>query len=206
MSPTTPRSPLAECPRIVADDCTLPHIVTEPGMGVLEIFPLPVDETTLLGLLTDIFQNYWQDVCFGPLIQGAAYEITAPHAARVTMRDGYATIDFGAWHLHLCIGEHHGTRRTPTSPELARHRRTARAEFYRIVTSGAPTSWGLRLFNGGGEQQINVILPNPFLTAEGRVERTPDWGRLAVWDILRRRHLDLGPDPRDRTATRFYHP
>lgn len=190
----------------MADDLALPQAVDEPGMGQLEIFPLPVDETTLLTLLTDIFENYWQDVRFGPLIQGAAYEIAAPHAAHVTMLDGYITLDFGAWHLHLCIGEHRGTQRSPTSPELARHRRTARAEFYRIVTSGAPTSWGLRLFNGGGEQQINVLLPNPFLTAEGRVAHTPDWNQLAAWDALRARHLGVGADPRDRTALRFYHP
>ncbi|TAM09759.1 MAG: hypothetical protein EPN72_02445 [Nevskiaceae bacterium] len=191
----------------MADDAAvIMQKVDEPGMGVLEVFPLPTDEATLHSLLADIFTEHWQAVRFGPLIQGAAYEIAAPQAAHITLLDGYITVDFGVWHLHLCIGEHHGTQRCPTPPELARHRRTARAEFYRIVTTGAPTSWGLRLFNGAAEQQINVMLPNPFLTEQGRVEHTPDWSRLAVWDRLRERYLSLAADPRDRTASRFYHP
>lgn len=188
------------------DDIAAIKTHEEPGLGQLEIFSLPADENTLRELLTDVFENHWQSICFGPLIQGAAYEIVAPDAPRITMLDGYITLDFGAWHMHLCIGEHRGTRRCPTPPELARHRRTARAEFYRVVTSGAPTSWGLRLFNGADEQQINVLLPNPFLSEHGGVESSPDWSRLSVWDALRQRHLGLASDPRDRSAKCFYHP
>ncbi|HEU0196831.1 MAG TPA: hypothetical protein VFQ88_06395 [Nevskiaceae bacterium] len=83
-------------------------------MGQLELFPLPVDVGTLRSLLTAIFTQYWRCVRFGPLIQGAVYEIAAPCAAHVTLLDGYLTADFGTWHLHLCIGEHRGTRRCPT--------------------------------------------------------------------------------------------
>ena len=36
-------------------------------------------------------------------------------------------------------------------------------------------SWGLQLFNGAGEQQITVLLPNPFLDAvTDKVLKEPD--------------------------------
>jgi hypothetical protein len=68
-------------------------------------------------------------------------------------------------------------------------------------------SWGLRLFNGQGEQQITVLLPNPFLDpATDKLRKTPDWARLALWDSLRARWLGLGdPDPIDRSGKCFRH-
>ncbi len=122
--------------------------------------------------------------------------------------DGYITIAFGGPHFHLCIGEHKGMGHRPASPELARHRRTARAELYRqLDTGGAPVSWGVRLFNGKDEQQITILLPNPFLSHDSeKVLKTPDWSHLALWDQLRKRWLGLPePDPIDRSAKRFQH-
>ncbi len=49
-------------------------------------------------------------------------------------------------------------------------------------------SWGLRLWNGLGEQMITVFFPNPYLTDEQKIRREPDWGRLALWEGLRRRY------------------
>lgn len=181
-----------------------PRRVEEPGMGALDVWPIEPEEETLLALLRFLFEEHWRAIRFGPLIEGAAYEIRAPARPRLAMLDGYLTIDFGDWHLHLCIGPHAGSRARPTPPDLARIRRTARAELYRqIGPDGAPSSWGVRLFNGAGEQQITVFLPNPFLTDEDRFAETPDWSRLALWDALRRRFLGLGPDALDRTGTRF---
>ncbi len=182
-------------------------LVEEAGMGTLEVFPLPHDEATLTTLLTEIFTDHWHTVRFGPLIQGAVFEIAAPQAPhKIAMQDGYMTVDFGAWHFHLCIGEHRGSPRSPTSPELAYHRRTQRVELYRNITGGAPISWGLRLYNGADEQQITVMLPNPFLSEETGMPGPPDWTRLALWDHLRQRYLGLAPEPRDRAAARFVHP
>jgi hypothetical protein len=181
--------------------------VVEEGMGSLEIFPLPTEEPALRALLTDLFSQHWQTIRFGTLIQGAVFEIAAPNAPeKISMMDGYMTVDFGAWHFHLCIGEHRGSAGHPVSPELAHHRRTARAEMYRIVDGGAPSSWGLRLFNGAGEQQLTVMLPNPFLSEESGLLERPDWTQLALWDRLRSRYLHLESDPRDRSAKAFVHP
>ena len=190
-----------------------PRTVDEPGMGRLEIWNLATDEPSLEALLRDVFDNWWQGIFFGILIQGAAWEIAAPNAPRkISMMDGYMTVDFGPWHFHLCIGETRGTPRTPTPPELAKHRRTHRAELYRELQAkkgnegaGTPNSWGLRLFNGQDEQQLTVFLPNPFLTDEMQVQNPPDFSRLAMWDHLRERYLGLPPDPRDREGKGFVH-
>ena len=180
-----------------------PRTVTEPGMGTLEVFALDTSEAALVALLTDIFENHWRAICFGPLIEGAAWEIAAPNAPRkMSLLDGYLTVDFGAWHFHICVGPHRGSAAAPVSPALAAHRRTARAELYRQLNQGgAPNSWGLRLLNGHDEQQLTVFLPNPFLTDDLKPAARPDWSRLALWDHLRKTTLGLPPDPKDRTGT-----
>jgi hypothetical protein len=183
--------------------------MTEADGSVMEVFALPTDAASLEELLRELFERHWQEITFGPIIQGAAWEMRAPCVpTHVGMLDGYLTVAFGGPHFHLCIGEHRGTSRQPASPELARHRRTARAEMYRqLDRDGAPVSWGIRLFNGKDEQQITVLLPNPFLSPDNeKVLQKPDWSRLALWDHLRARWLGLAePDPFDRSAPRFQH-
>lgn len=166
----------------------------------VDIFPLPVEEATLEALLRDLFENHWREI---------TYEFRAPSPpTHVGTFDGYLTIAFGAPHFHICIGAHKGAPSNPASPALARHRRTSRAELYRrLDRSGAPVSWGLRLFNGEGEQQITVLLPNPFLDQDSdRCLQTPEWSRLGLWDSLRDRWLGfIEPDPVDRTGKGFRH-
>ncbi len=176
-------------------------------MGVLEVFLLDTSEQFLFELCKDIFEHYWSSIHFGVMVQGAVWEIRAPNApTRISLLDGYLTVDFGAWHFHVCIGPHKGSRHNPATPELAAHRRTRRAELYRHLDGNdAPVSWGLRLFNGNDEQQMTVFLPNPFLSDELKPLPEPDWSRLDLWDHLRKRYLGLDPDPKDRIAKRFRH-
>jgi len=193
----------------MTDAAATPARTVEPDGAVVEMLALPCDAASLEALLRDLFETHWRDITFGPLIQGAAWEFRAPHApTRIGMLDGYLTVAYGVSHFHLCIGPHKGTRRDPVPEALARHRRTARAELYRrLDKTGAPVSWGLRLFNGAGEQQLTILLPNPFLSPDGEsLARTPDWSRLALWDGLRARWLGLdAPDPVDRTGKGFSH-
>jgi hypothetical protein len=186
-----------------------PHRAVEEDGAIVEVFALPTDTATLEELLRDLFQNHWRQITFGPLIQGAAWEMRAERPPdTVKMFDGYLTVAFGVPHFHLCIGEHKGTHKNPVSPALAQHRRTARAELYRRLSRDeTPISWGLRLFNGKNEQQITVLLPNPFLHPEtDKVLKTPDWSRLALWDRLRARWLGLpDPDLFDRSGRGFRH-
>jgi hypothetical protein len=61
------------------------------------------------------------------------------------------------------------------------------------------------MFNGGGEQQITILLPNPHLDDDQGYAEEPDWTRLSLWNRLRQKYLNLGPNPTDQTASRFYH-
>lgn len=178
-------------------------IVEEEGNGTLEIFELPNDAAFLERFLSDVYNNYWDQIHFGTAVQGAVWEVRAPNTPeRISVMDGYLTVDFGHWHFHICIGEHKGTRRAPSSDKLAQHRRTARTELYRRLRDGKPSSWGFRMFNGGGEQQMTVFLPNPHLTIEQKILREPCFENLAMWDHLRATYLGLEPDPLDRDPSR----
>ncbi|MBB1254233.1 DUF7676 family protein [Streptomyces alkaliterrae] len=184
------------------EPATEPTVVTTESAGTQHVWALPTDEATLLDLLTELFTEHWRHINFGPIIEGAAWEVGAPGAPEsITTHDGYLTVDFGAWHFHLCIGEH-----TASGPELGRIRRCSRAELYRgLNAEGAPVTWGLRLFNGRDEQMMTVLLPNPFLTDRQQVRREPDFSRLETWDVLRERFLGLSPDPLDRAGRGFSH-
>jgi nitrile hydratase accessory protein len=178
---------------------------TEDRTDDLEVFPVSADERTLTELLTLIFGDHWRSIRFGTLIPGAVHEITATEPPRTTMLDGYLTIDLGTSHVHLCIGEHRRAPDRPIDPDLARRRRCAHAELQRQWIDGAPRSWMFRMFNGNGDQMMTVLLPNPYLDDTDRMLDEPDWSRLALWDALRARFLDLPPDPVDRSAHRFVH-
>lgn len=180
--------------------------VDEPGTGDVEIFPFAVTEARLYAALELVFTRYWANVRFGPIIQGAVYELAAPHQPELSMLDGYLTLGFEGFHIHLCIGEHVGLPGHPVEPSVARLRRCTYAELARIVTDGAPRSWMLRLYNGASEQMLTVLLPNPFLTDDQRYLPEPDWSRLQCWDDLRALLLELRPDPFDRAGDRFIHP
>jgi hypothetical protein len=182
---------------------------TDDDGHIVDIFPLSTDESKLEQILRALFEEHWDKIVFGPIIQGAAWEFQAPHApTHVGVLDGYLTVAFGAPHFHLCIGPTRGSRNNPTPEGLAKHRRCARAElFRRLDRSGIPTSWGLRLWNGHGEQQATIVFPNPFLSPDGtRALPEPDWSRLALWDEMRLRFAGIqGPDPVDRSGTGFRH-
>lgn len=175
---------------------------TEPDGTPVDVFALPTDPESLEALLRELFQNHWSEIVFGPVIQGAAFEIHVDGPpSHIGLLDGYLTIAFGQTHFHICIGETKGPRNRPTPPELARHRRTGRAELQRrFAGTCVPMSWSLQLFNGAGEQQLCVLLPNPFLHPETeKILKEPDWSRLALWNALRARWLGLHePDPADR--------
>jgi hypothetical protein len=186
-----------------------PRRVTEADGSSAEVFALSIEQADLEALLRDLFERNWDKIVFGPIVEGAAWEFRAAQPpSHISLFDGYITIAFAESHFHFCIGEHKGTRKNPTPPDLARRRRCARAElFRRLGPDDAPNSWGLRLFNGDGEQQATVWFPNPFLSADGRkVLKQPDWASLALWDDILSRHAGVAvPDPRDRLGKGFNH-
>ena len=203
---------LAQSHQLLADDQLDRHRFSaasyrtgEQSHDDLEVFPVMASEEALHSILSEIFLGHWSQIRFGPVIQGAAYELRATERPQLAMLDGYLTIDLGPSHLHLCIGETTGTPEHPTASDLARTRQCSHAELQRQWVDGAPMSWMFRMFNGDGDQQLTVLLPNPFLDDDQNVLATPDWLRLELWDSLRSDYLGLPPDPADRLASKFIH-
>jgi hypothetical protein len=165
-----------------------------PDGHSIEYTYLSTEPDLLIRLLTDLFENHWSEIFFGPCIQGAVFEYRAQARPRISLLDGYMTIDFGDWHCHLCIGPHEGSPRNPTPPEIAAWRRASKAGFFRHLNQeNAPTSWGIRLWNGRDEQMITFFLPNPYYDEQMHRQK-PDWGKLELWNRLRANYADLPPD------------
>ena len=182
--------------------------VGEDG-STFDIFALPADPASLEELLRDLFLHHWQEITFGPIIQGFRLGIARGRGPR---QDHDVRRLSGRWPsacpTSISASASSGGRGQPQTPELAHHRRTGSAELYRQLSRDfTPISWGLRLFNGKGQQQITVLLPNPFLHPEtDKILKAPDWSRLALWDGLRSRWCGLAePDPFDRSGTGFRH-
>jgi hypothetical protein len=146
---------------------------------------------TMNSLVKTLFEDHWREVVVGPCIEGAVFEVRFSEVPKLTMLDGYLTVNLGPWHFHLCIDEHKGNR----SAELARKRRVARVALFetRGGRCGGGRSWGVRMWNGFGEQMTTVFLPNPRLSDEMRVLREPNWDRLKFWYELRQQFLGEEP-------------
>jgi len=160
-----------------------------PGGTITEYDDISVEGDVVERLLTEVFSRHWAEVSAGPVIEGAAYEIRFTAPPTLSMLDGYLTVDVGAWHFHLCVGEHRGA----ATPEQAAVRRVARAAFFHTDGgSCVPDSWGLRLWNGQGEQMITVYFPNPWLDDAQQRTREPRWEKTALWKGLRARYAGAG--------------
>jgi hypothetical protein len=163
-----------------------------------EYFDMEPTEEGLLALFRTLFLEHYREIVFGPLLQGAVFEITFREAPRFAYLDGYLTCGpEDSWHFHLCLGAHQGTQARPTPPELAAWRRCARAAFFRDSRpEGPPSSWGLRLWNGRDEQMITILFPNPWLNdARTKLVKTPDWPRLDLWMRLRAEYAHVPAEP-----------
>ena len=161
-------------------------IMREADGTVTRYAEVPVAGDTVERLMREVFSDHWAEIFAGPVIEGAAYEIRFTTPPKVSMLDGYLTVDTGAWHFHLCVNDHRGA----ATAEQARVRRVARAAFFQ--TDGGtcvPGAWGLRLWNGRGEQMVTVFFPNPWLDDDGEQRvREPRWNRTALWEDLRHRY------------------
>ncbi|MBI3456458.1 MAG: hypothetical protein HY002_11795 [Candidatus Rokubacteria bacterium] len=165
-----------------------------------EYFEIRPSEEGLLALIRELFEHHWDEIIFGPSLQGAVFEIQFAEQPHIGYLDGYLTIGPrgpDSWHFHLCVGPHRGSASRPTSPELAAWRRCARAAFYRdFDPAGRCGSWGFRMWNGKGEQMITIWFPNPWLDPKRRAYvETPDWARLDLWMRLRERYAGLPAEP-----------
>jgi hypothetical protein len=161
-----------------------PTVEHEVDGSTIEYFEVPVTGARIERLMIELLSEHWAQLTVGPLIQGAVFEIRFPAAPRVSMLDGYLTVDLGPWHFHLCVNDH-----LETTPTAAGIRRVGRAAFFRTRGGGhTPMTWGLRLWNGRGEQMITVLFPSPYYDEAFALLATPDWSKTALWDSLLSRH------------------
>ena len=73
----------------------------------------------------EVFEEHWEGVIFGPCIEGAVFEGRFAGRPRVSLLDGYVTVQVEggeSWHFHLCIGPHRGA---PGAAHAARARAVA---------------------------------------------------------------------------------
>jgi hypothetical protein len=161
----------------------------------------PPTEETMLALAQELFGTYWRSVVVGPCIEGAVFEIAFQSPPEIRYSDGYLTIDLGPWHFHLCVGPHKGS----SSEELRKNRPVAKAAFFERRGTGCAggRSWGLKLWNGYGEQMTTVFLPNPRISDDHQLLSTPDWSRLDAYYRLRAQFLgEPMPDAFEEMAQR----
>lgn len=154
-------------------------------------------EETMRALVDELFGTYWRSIVVGPCIEGSVFEVNFQAPPQVRYADGYLTVDLGPWHFHLCIGPHKGS----SSEELRRNRPVAKVAFFERSGKGCGgrRSWGLRLWNGYGEQMTTVFLPNPRISDDQQLLKVPDWSRLEIYYRLRARFLGE-PMPEDFEA------
>ena len=118
-------------------------------------------EETLVRLVRELFQDHWPRLTVGPWVLGAVFELTFDRAPKVTIENGYLTVDAGAWHFHLCIANYKGSG----SPESHLLRRVSKVAFYDWRGDGSikERSSGIRMWNGYGEQMTTIFFPHVLL-------------------------------------------
>ncbi|NEQ97935.1 MAG: (2Fe-2S) ferredoxin domain-containing protein [Cyanothece sp. SIO2G6] len=170
---------------------------TEAGGRVeYEDFPCTVDVTG--PLLHTLFQERWQEVELGHVVQGSVLELSFTEPPKIfVLYDGYLTVVTEAWHLHLCVEPHVGGPHDRT-PEPLRHQRLIkRAALYRrFNANNRPVSWGIQFWNGSDERMMTLFLPNPYI-GEGEEllpEGKPQLEKLGLYETLRQIYV-LGEQP-----------
>ncbi len=149
---------------------------------------------TLISLCRDLFVENWDQIRFGPCIEGAVFEISMRRKPELfSMLDGYLTVELphAKDHFHLCLSETRGLGKQKTPRAQAKVRQCGRAAFVRTVGKDGctPRAWSIRLWNGKGEQMATVFLPNPHLSGKLEHLKKPDWSRLELWNDLRRKYI-----------------
>lgn len=148
----------------------------EPRINYFEIEP---EEKRFVELLKELFSSHWKEITFGPGLAGASYEIKIDLAPEVTYQNGFLTVMWtrGA-HFHLSVG-------TPD-----KKKRVTRGAFFEMEGSCVPKSWGLRFWNGSGNELLSIYFPNPYLSGDSKVS-TPDWSKVKLWEAFRSRYAAL---------------
>ncbi|MBE9009198.1 (2Fe-2S) ferredoxin domain-containing protein [Pseudanabaenaceae cyanobacterium LEGE 13415] len=157
------------------------------GQIEYEYFPTSIEVTA--PLLYSLFQQHWQSVGVGHVVDGSVLELEFTQAPKLCkLYDGYLTVLTEGWHLHLCLEPHLGGPENKTPTALQEKRLVSRAAFYRRFNDqNKPRSWGIQFWNGAGERMMNLFLPNPFVGNNEDLlpEHKPNLAKLALYEELR---------------------
>ncbi|MDZ7970752.1 MAG: (2Fe-2S) ferredoxin domain-containing protein [Nostoc sp. DedSLP03] len=151
----------------------------------------------LSSLLYTLFQQNWQQVGVGHIVQGGVLELEFNAPPKICiLYDGYLTVVAEGWHLHLCIEANLGGPHCKTPLELRQQRQVNRAAFYRRFNAeGIPRSWGIDFWNGADENLMTIFLPNPYVEGENLLpEGKPNLSKLVLYEELRDIYV-LGNQP-----------
>ncbi|MBD2614720.1 (2Fe-2S) ferredoxin domain-containing protein [Nostoc punctiforme FACHB-252] len=165
--------------------------------GFVEYEYFDCKSDVLASLLYTLFEQNWQQVGVGHIVQGSVLELefNAPPKLCI-LYDGYLTVAAEGWHLHLCIDTNFGGPLCKTPVEVRKQRLVTRAAFYRRFNAeDSPRSWGIQFWNGANEQLMTILLPNPFVDGENLLpEGKPNLAKLVLYEDLRDIYV-LGKQP-----------
>ncbi len=160
-----------------------------PNGGRIEFEDFLVTIDVTAPLLHSLFQDHWQQVGVGHMVDGSVLELEFNQAPKVVrLYDGYLTVVAEGWHLHLCLEENLGGPSCQTPIDLRQKRLVSRAALYRRFNPrGQARSWGIQFWNGAGERMMNLFLPNPFVGDNEDLlpENKPNLEKLKLYETLR---------------------
>ncbi|MEH1947143.1 MAG: (2Fe-2S) ferredoxin domain-containing protein [Nostoc sp.] len=165
--------------------------------GSIEYEYFDCSTDVLSSLLYTLFQQNWQQIGVGHIVQGGVLELEFNAPPKICiLYDGYLTVVTEGWHLHLCIEANLGGPHCKTPLELRQQRQVNRAAFYRRFNAeGIPRSWGIDFWNGADENLMTIFLPNPYVEGENLLpEGKPNLSKLALYEELRDIYV-LGNQP-----------
>ncbi|MEM9005910.1 MAG: (2Fe-2S) ferredoxin domain-containing protein [Cyanobacteria bacterium P01_F01_bin.86] len=149
-------------------------------------------------LLYRLFQERWQDVQLGHMVEGSVLELSFTEAPELfVVYDGYLTVATKSWHMHLCVDENLGGPLCRTPVEQRQHRVIKRAALYcRTSKTGRAFGWGIQFWNGANERMMTLFLPSPYLGDDDDLlpEGKPRLEKLALYEELRSTYI-LGERP-----------
>jgi hypothetical protein len=172
------------------------------GQAALQRWDLPTEAGFLKDFLFDVFTTYWADITWGPLNEGASFELLCPSAPTETSYDnGYLTIGFDGSHFHICLAPGATAPATPEAAAALVRRLPGEAWIFRqLDRDGAPVAWGFEMRNGAGAPMLTVFFASPFVSRATVLETEPKWERLVMWRDISRRYLGRGPEAFDESG------
>jgi (2Fe-2S) ferredoxin len=164
-----------------------------PAGGQVEYEDFPCTIATTGPLLYRLFNECWQETQIGHVVEGSVLELEFQAPPKIcVLYDGYLTVVTDAWHLHLCLEEHHGGPLESTPIALRRQRLIHRASLYRRINEcGEARIWGIQFWNGANEKMMNIFLPNPYVDEHEDLlpEGKPQQEKLRLYQELRETYV-----------------